>query len=96
MTFDDLLGEGDNISYRFIDLSIRLDYFRSFPEKQVLQLHKNTWRNLFATQFLRRLVWYHFYINDVGYRIRQRICAKLGIKLLPATIYDNRVKRLKE
>ncbi len=95
MTFDDLLGEGDNISYRFIDLSIRLDYFRSFPEKQVLQLAKNTRRNLFATQLLRRLIWYHFYIYQVSYRIRQSICAKLGIKLLPATISDKRVKQLK-
>lgn len=94
-TFKELLGEGDMISYRFIDLSMRLDYYRGFPEREVYQLAKDTWKNPFSAHFLRHLVWYYFYIYSAKYDLRQSVCAKLGIKLLPAAVHDQRVKRLK-
>jgi len=94
-TFKQLLGEEDMIAYRFIDLSVRLDYYRDFPKQEVYQLDKDTRKNPFSTYLLRHLVWYYFYIYSAKYDLRQSVCAKLGIKLLPAAVYDQRVKRLK-
>jgi hypothetical protein len=94
-TFKELLEEDGMISYRFIDLSVRLDYYRDFPKREVYQLHKDTRKDPFSAYLLRHLVWYHFYIYSTRYNLRQSVCAKLGIKLLPAAVHDQRVKRLK-
>ncbi len=95
VTFKELLEEDYMLSNRFIDLSVQLDCYGGFPEREVLKLAKDTRKNPFSAHLLRHLVWHYFYIYPSGYRLRQSICAKLGIKLLPATIYDKRVKRLK-
>lgn len=94
MTFDELLGEADMMSYRFIDLSIRLDYYHGFPNKEVFQLYKDVQRNPFSPHLLRHLVWYYFYIYPARHSLRKSVCAKLDIKLLPAA-HDQRAKRLK-
>lgn len=94
ITFRDLLGERDTISYRFIDLSVQLDYYHGFPESHVFKLYKRVGRNPFAAYLLRHLVWYYFYIYPADYSLRQSVCTKLDIKLLPA-VHDQRVKRPK-
>jgi hypothetical protein len=94
LTFHDLLEEDDRTSYKFIDLSVRLDFYPTFPKKEVLQVYKHVERNLFSAHLLRRLVWYYFYIYDAPRRLRQSVCSKLDIKLLPH-VHDKRVKRLK-
>jgi predicted MPP superfamily phosphohydrolase len=94
MTFDELLGESDTISYRFIDVSVRLDYYRRFPETEVFQLDKDTRRSPFAAHLLRRLVWHYFYIYDTVRTVRESVCARLEIKLLPGS-RNARAKRLR-
>lgn len=95
LTFDDLLIQNTLISYRFIDLSVRLDYCRGFPKKQVFDMDRDTRRRAFAARLLRDLVWYHFYIHRESRRLRESVCARLDIKLLPSTVQDERVKRVR-
>ena len=94
-TFNDLLQGNESVSYRLIDLSIRLDYYPGFPKKQVLDLDKDTRHSSFAARLLRDLVWLHLYIHQVGRDIRESVCARLHIKLLPSAALDERVKQLK-
>jgi 3',5'-cyclic AMP phosphodiesterase CpdA len=95
ITFDDLLEQANNTSYRFVDASVKLDYYRDFPRREVLQLYKDIRRNPFSTHLLRHIVWFYFYIHETRHDLRQSICDKLDIKLLPAQIYDRRLKRPK-
>jgi len=92
ITYRDLLATSDTISYRFIDLSVQLDHFSGFPRKALFELHSRVRNNPFATQFLRHLVWYYFYIYPSTDRLRQSVCKKLGIVLLPG-VQEPRVKR---
>lgn len=94
LTFHDLLEEDDRMSYRLIDLSVRLDFYRSFPRNEVFQIYKDIRRNPFSAHLLRRLVWYYFYIYETDRRLQQNMCDKLGIKLLPH-VHDKRLKRPK-
>lgn len=94
ITFDELINRnGNNISYRFIDISVRLDYFfNNFPEAKVLELNKEIMNKLFPRDLLKRLVWYHFYLYPSDYRLRASVCKKLGIELQLPKIFDERTK----
>jgi len=93
-TFDELLKEYDKVVYRFIDLSIRLDYYPDFPEGKVFGLEEDIQRNPFSYHLLRHFVWYYFYIYHTDYDLRQSVCARLDIELHHG-VHDERVKRLK-
>jgi hypothetical protein len=94
LTFDEVLEQNESVSHRFIDLSVRLDYYRYFPEREMFALYRDIRDNPFAAQLLRHLAWYHFYIYPVSYRLQQSVCARLGIRLLPAA-HDRRVKQIR-
>jgi len=69
-----------------------LDQFPSYPKQRLFRLCKDVHANLFAYDLLRHLAWYDFYIYRRPESIRQSVCTKLGIKLLPAIIHDSRAK----
>ena len=93
MTYDQLLEQADTVSHRFIDLSVRLDYYPTFPETEVHQLAKAVQRHPFPTRLLQRLVWNDFYMTRRSFPLKQSMCAKLGIKLEPALIHAQRLPR---
>ncbi len=96
LTFDEIIKSNNHISYRFIDLSVRLDYFfNNFPEAEVIELYKCTKKMSFPQSLLRHLVWYHFYIYPSKYQTRDRMCKKLGIELQLPKIYDERARLIK-
>jgi hypothetical protein len=57
MTFDELIGNRSNTSYRFIDVSVRLYHFRAFPEDQEFDPYGEVRKHPFGSQVLMRLVW---------------------------------------
>ena len=96
LTFDDLLKEKNMISYKFIDLSIRLDYYEGFPENEAEELYREIRKNPMARYLLRHLIWFYFYIYETPYRLRQSICDKFDIEIKPSLVYNKRVKRPKK
>jgi hypothetical protein len=91
-TYDDVLAGTPSISYRFIDLSLRLDHYRNFPEQEARRLYRDVRRSPFSAFLLRQLVWFHFYIYRRDFKLREKICARLGIQLLPTTTFGQRKK----
>jgi hypothetical protein len=82
LTFEELLNKyPQNISYKFIDLSVKMDYYKDFPKTQIFDLARTVHKNNFATFLLQYCVWYYFYIYKTDYFLRQSVCSKLGIKL---------------
>jgi len=96
ITFNDILAASTNISYQFIDVSLRLDYYRGFPSNELFKLFKSVRKSPFASQLVRHLAWYHFYLYPVRYDVRESACKRLGIKLQPHAIHDPRPKLLKK
>lgn len=83
LTYKDILKSSKNVSYRFIDLSVQLENFKSFPKNDVLDLYKNVYKNGFSAQLLRHLVWYYFYIYPSKHDLMESVCKKLGIQINP-------------
>jgi hypothetical protein len=70
-------------SRQMIDLSIRLDHFSAVPEDQVLSLNKTLRGSPLALAVLQQMVFNRFYYFHAPYDVKQKICARLDIKLHP-------------
>lgn len=64
-----------------IDVAVRLDHLASFPENEVSTLSDRTSKLPFARGILTLFVHRHFYLYESDMRLRQRICALLGITI---------------
>ena len=94
-TYAELFGSTNITSARLIDLSIRLDHFRQFPQEEVLALAKALKDNYFTSSVLRRVVATHFYMTYVDAGIRDRICNRLNIPISTGKLLDQRTKKQK-
>lgn len=93
-TYEDVQNTMDNLATEFVQIGIRMDHSRSFPEKRVLDLYKRLDNNIFGQTLIRVMVANHFYMFPRSYKLRQSICQKLGIvqnpKMLPGTTEKKR------
>jgi hypothetical protein len=80
-TFAEVAGADANPSIKVIDLSIRLDHYRQFPQAQIDDLAKMFSNNPFAMSLIRYLVWYNLYLFPVEQDLKQRACQRLEISL---------------
>jgi hypothetical protein len=80
LTYKELLQSTENTSYRFIDLSVHLDNFKGFREKETTDLYKIIRKNRFAVTIFKHLLWQYMQVYPVPYDVRQRICEKYGIQ----------------
>jgi hypothetical protein len=95
-TFREVLDIEGSVPFSLIDLSVKLDHYRSFPERETLTLAGTLCKNVFTFSVLRDLVWNHFYIFHADYQIRQRISEKLRISPTgQKKLIGSRAKRLK-
>lgn len=78
-TYEDVKSVYNNKATEFVQIAIRLDHERNFPEKRVLELKNAIKKNLFGETLLRLLVVDHFYLFPRPFRVRQRVCSQLGI-----------------
>jgi hypothetical protein len=62
-----------------IDVAIKLDHRRGFPESDVLELFNTLRDNRCAATILRLMVRDHFYLYPINYRVRQKVCGLLAI-----------------
>lgn len=96
-TYHDVLEENrGNMAVRLIDLSIKLDHFGEFPDKEVRTIHQDLADRFFPLEVLRNLVIMHFMMFHVDYRIRQSIGQLLGFPAMSPLFMDNPEKLLSQ
>lgn len=82
-TYEDVRRIYDNRATDFIQMLIRLDHCKAFPEKKVKELHEDSRDHVFAQTLLRVMVADHFYMFHRPHQVRQHVCAMLGMKHTP-------------
>jgi len=93
-TFKDVIASDPSTAAELIDIAIKLDHHRVFPEAEADRLHKKLRARLVPVQLLRQLVFDHLYLFPVPARQRQSICAKLNIKENDPRLIDHSGKRV--
>jgi GNAT superfamily N-acetyltransferase len=79
-----IASEGSNLGMALVDLSIKLDHFSAFPEREVDNLRKRTRKNWFAFGILRHLIADYLYIYDAPSETRQSLGRWFDIQAKPA------------
>lgn len=95
-TYKDILSQNQTVMFELIDLSIKLDSLKAFPEKDVITLNDKLEKNYFARSILILLVSQHFYLYECEYSVKQRICQKLGISYQKLQIEESRQLKIKK
>jgi hypothetical protein len=82
-TYKGLLDKNPYNAFKLIDLSIKLDFFPSFPFKDIDMLwdDKEISKNYLAKVIIQNMVYGYIQLYDLNISERQRICAKLNIKI---------------
>ena len=89
------LKEDESSGTKLIDLSIRLDNFKSAPESEIGQLQKHFKHNTFALAVLRDLVANYLYLMPVEESTRQRLTDAFEIKTTPKMLIGRDKKLLR-
>jgi len=92
-TYEEVLGKHNTLAVQLIDLSVKLDHFRSFPSDEFAALIEDNQKALFPTLILRSLALNHFYRFPVQRETKHRVCGKLGIKIKTVNLLEQ--KRLR-
>ena len=87
-TFDELIRLHDYNSVHLIDASIKLDHNKSFPWEEVENINKNTKSHFLSKTVLQTLVINYLYVFHTSIAEKQKICAKLGIKMEQQLLID--------
>jgi len=93
--YSQVLKEDDNSGTRLIDLSIRLDNFKSAPETEIDELQKHFKGNTFALAVLRDLVANYLYLMPMEESTRQRLTDAFELKVTPTMLIGRDKKLLK-
>lgn len=93
--YEMLRAENDSPTIALILTALELDQFSDFPERELASLHLQLEGNTLADSVLLTLVINHFHVFDEAFGLKQRVCAKLGIKYKPALLMNPRAKLLK-
>lgn len=78
--YEKVLAENPNNAYRLLDLSVKLDSV-GVPTGEIYDLNDKFNDNVFCSRLLSHLVIHHFYLFNTNEQTKQKICAKLGIKM---------------
>lgn len=78
-TYEDLERSYNNRATRFVQLSLRLDHCKRFPEKRVTELWKEVKDDIFGITLLRMIIAEHFHFFPRPFQTRQRVCEMIGI-----------------
>jgi hypothetical protein len=90
ITFDELLNKLRCPSVELIDLSIKLDHFKSFPMDDVERIKGATHqKNYLAFLILKNLVMNYLYLFDTTIGTKQKLESLVGIKITNSLLIDN-------
>lgn len=91
-TLEQVLDEQSS-SDRLIDLAIQLDHYPQFPVPLVDTIIRDS-ESRYTAAITRDLVWLHLHLVETKRELRQRMCEKLGIQLMPKMLYNKEIKRI--
>ena len=92
-----LEASNHNMSVRLIDLSVKLDHFRGFPEDDIDELWEASRKNYFLRTVIRDMVAHFIYLFGLeDYKTLQSIGAKLDIKVTDPRFRNPATKKLKQ
>ena len=80
-TFQEVSDHRVPTSISLVNLSIKLDHFREFPLRDIVQIYDDVHKNLFTSSIIRGMVVQHLYLFPVARTIRQQVCDRLAIKI---------------
>ena len=92
-TYEELDGDQYQIATHLISTNIRLNHFGTFPEAEVIKLSKMLDAKPYASTVLQFMVRDHFYLFNEPGPLRQSICERVGIQLLPGRALGQSEKR---
>ena len=95
ITYEELVAANPSPAVQLIDTSIKLDNAAAIPEPQVLAFKKAYFKNPLAVALLKQMVVHHFYLFDVNFVVKQRLCDKLGIPYKKYQVTDAKQKLIK-
>ena len=73
-----------------IDISIKLNYFKDFPFKEIKELMEESFNNYMPITVLKMMVINYLYMFPTSISEKQKICALLGISVQFQQIIDNK------
>ena len=89
------MQDESNLSYRLVDLAIRLEsYFSAFPEDEIQYLLKIIRKHSFGYTIMQRLVAVRFYLYQTNYKIINKYSEVLGIQTDKSDRFNTRQKLL--
>jgi hypothetical protein len=68
-------------SVNLIDMAIKLDQLNMLPVQEIDRLYSNMEGNFLTRAILKKLVIDYIYMFEVNYKVKQQLCAKLGITI---------------
>ena len=80
-TFKKILGRNDTISVNLIDISIKLDFYKTFPYSDIKKLKIKLSGNNLSYTILKAFVIDYLYMFPTSHEVKQRICNTLGISI---------------
>ena len=80
-TYREIMADVSSSAIKLVDASIKLDHSRAFPKTDVLRLHFELRRNMFASTVLRWMVRDHFYLFPEKQDLRHSVCKQLSIEV---------------
>ena len=90
--YKELRAEECAISTRMVDTSIKIDHFRPFPEKDVIELYNLVQDNKLTLTVLRQMVRDHFHLHKEDRTLRQSICDQIGISFRDQRMIESKGK----
>lgn len=89
-TFKQLLEKNNTISTRLIDISVKLDYFSTFPFDDIKKIVKAVPKNGLQYTILQKLVLDYLYMFPTNYKEKQHICELVGISMETQRMIDHK------
>ncbi len=90
--YKDLIDSDTSIGFSLIDLSIRLDHLRPFPEDLLFDLYKKSRGNEYVRSLIRSFALEYMYLYPCKQSLVQKVCANLDIEQKKAHLLDPRYK----
>lgn len=94
--YKDILDKFDTVANRLINMSIKLDLYTYFPEREVFDLFTKLKDNLLASRILVHMVCNYFYKFPPDYKLKQKVCSKLNIPIEKLRLLEYKSKKLKK
>ncbi|MEQ8843963.1 MAG: metallophosphoesterase [Phycisphaerales bacterium] len=95
--FKRVLSEQCDDTSKIIDLAVKLENPRAFPEHEALELERRFRGHVFIRECLTGMVFMYLYLYGVSdYKKRQKVCAKFGIEVQQPALMVRHAKRLSE